>query len=178
MRIQFYLIGISTCTCESRAQKSCRFQLTFRPEGAIGKDGPSAGTALVVALVSLLTKTKVDWDIAMTGEISLLGQVLRVGGLKEKTLAAHRTGIKSESGSFTTKCELMVELVVPLGCRAEIEENVPDSVKEGIEFVYVDSVRQVLHEVFKGEEVAERWKETLPIDKEPERVLPGQTTSN
>jgi Lon-like ATP-dependent protease len=57
----------------------------IRPEGAIGKDGPSAGTALVVALVSLLTKTKVDWDIAMTGEISLLGQVLRVGGLKEKT---------------------------------------------------------------------------------------------
>jgi Lon-like ATP-dependent protease len=56
-----------------------------RPEGAIGKDGPSAGTALVVALVSLLTKTKVDWDIALTGEITLLGQVLRVGGLKEKT---------------------------------------------------------------------------------------------
>ncbi|NXD32143.1 LONM protease, partial [Spelaeornis formosus] len=112
------------------------------PEGAIGKDGPSAGTALVVALVSLLTKTKVDWDIALTGEISLLGQVLRVGGLKEKTLAAHRTGIK--------------KLIVPLGCRAEIEENVPDSVKEGIEFVYVDSVRQVLHEVFKGEEIAER----------------------
>lgn len=73
-------------------------------------------------------------------------------------LAAHRTGIK--------------KLIVPLGCRAEIEENVPDSVKEGIEFVYVDSVRQVLHEVFKGEEIAERWKETLPADKEPERVLP------
>ena len=59
--------------------------MLHRPEGAIGKDGPSAGTALVVALVSLLTKTKVDWDIALTGEISLLGQVLRVGGLKEKT---------------------------------------------------------------------------------------------
>lgn len=62
-----------------------RASLICRPEGAIGKDGPSAGTALVVALVSLLTKTKVDWDIALTGEISLLGQVLRVGGLKEKT---------------------------------------------------------------------------------------------
>lgn len=62
-----------------------QLKLKLRPEGAIGKDGPSAGTALVVALVSLLTKTKVDWDIALTGEISLLGQVLRVGGLKEKT---------------------------------------------------------------------------------------------
>ena len=56
-----------------------------RPEGATPKDGPSAGTALVVALVSLLTKTKVNMDTAMTGEISLLGQVLRVGGLKEKS---------------------------------------------------------------------------------------------
>ena len=61
---------------------------------------------------------------------------------------------------------------MPVGCRAEIEENVPDSVKEGIEFVYVDNVRQVLHEVFGGEEVAKRWKETLPVEKEPERVLP------
>jgi Lon-like ATP-dependent protease len=67
-------------------------------------------------------------------------------------------------------------LVVPLGCRAEIEENVPDSVKEGIEFVYVDSIRQVLHEVFKDEEIAKRWKETLPAEREPERILPGQST--
>lgn len=70
-----------------------------------------------------------------------------------------------------------VELVIPLGCRAEIEENVPDSVKEGIEFVYVDGIRQVLHEVFRGEPIAERWKETLPIDKEPERVLPTEVSS-
>lgn len=92
-------------------------------------------------------------------------------------LAAHRTGIKSESHAFDRKMTLMVELIVPLGCRAEIEENVPESVKEGIEFVYVDSVRQVLHEVFKGEEIAERWKETLPADSEPERILPKESSA-
>jgi len=64
-------------------------QLTpARPEGAIGKEGPSAGTAILTALVSLFTKTKVDPDVAMTGEISLLGQVLPVGGLKEKMYSA------------------------------------------------------------------------------------------
>ena len=87
-------------------------------------------------------------DAAMTGEISLVGQVLPVGGLKEKILAAHRAGIKT--------------ILAPAANRADIEENVPESVKEGIRFVYVESVSEVLHEVFKGEEVAERWKETLP----------------
>ena len=71
--------------CRSLFEGAVELTILCRPEGAIGKDGPSAGTALVVALVSLLTKTKVDWDIALTGEITLLGQVLRVGGLKEKT---------------------------------------------------------------------------------------------
>ena len=83
----------------------------------------------------------------MTGEISLVGQVLPVGGLKEKILAAHRAGIKT--------------ILAPAANRADIEENVPDSVKEGIRFVYVEDVRQVLQEVFKDEPVTERWKETL-----------------
>ena len=83
----------------------------------------------------------------MTGEISLVGQVLPVGGLKEKILAAHRAGIKT--------------ILVPAANRADIEENVPESVKEGIRFVYVEDVRQVLQEVFRDEPIAERWKETL-----------------
>ena len=62
---------------------------TCRPEGAIGKEGPSAGTAILTAFVSLFTKTKVDPDVAMTGEISLHGQVLPVGGLKEKMYVTH-----------------------------------------------------------------------------------------
>jgi Lon-like ATP-dependent protease len=85
--------------------------------------------------------------IAMTGEISLVGQVLPVGGLKEKILAAHRAGIKT--------------ILAPAANRADIEENVPESVKEGIRFVYVEDVRQVLQEVFKGEPIAERWKEAI-----------------
>jgi Lon-like ATP-dependent protease len=86
---------------------------------------------------------------AMTGEISLVGQVLPVGGLKEKILAAHRAGIKI--------------ILAPGANRADIEENVPESVKTGIRFVYVDDVREVLHEVFKGETVTERWKDMLSL---------------
>jgi ATP-dependent Lon protease len=138
------------------------------PEGSIGKEGPSAGTALLTAFVSLLTKTKVSQEIggfsirklsllvltymslAMTGEISLVGQVLPVGGLKEKILAAHRAGVK--------------KIIAPAANQADIEENVPDSVKTGIEFVYVENVRQVLHEVFNGTEIQEKWKTTLPLE--------------
>ena len=85
----------------------------------------------------------------MTGEISLVGQVLPVGGLKEKILTAHRAGVKT--------------ILAPAGNRADIEENVPESVKTGIRFVYVESVNEVLREVFRGEEVTERWKDTLPV---------------
>jgi Lon-like ATP-dependent protease len=119
------------------------------PEGSIGKEGPSAGTAILSAFVSLFTKTQINPDIAMTGEISLVGQVLPVGGLKEKILAAHRAGIKT--------------ILAPGANRADIEENVPESVKTGIRFVYVEDVREVLHEVFKGETVIERWKDTLSL---------------
>ncbi|TFY80204.1 hypothetical protein EWM64_g3812 [Hericium alpestre] len=86
---------------------------------------------------------------AMTGEISLVGQVLPVGGLKEKILAAHRAGIKT--------------IIAPAANRADIEENVPESVKTGIRFVYVEDVREVLAEVFKGEPIAERCKDTLSL---------------
>jgi Lon-like ATP-dependent protease len=83
----------------------------------------------------------------MTGEISLVGQVLPVGGLKEKILAAHRAGIKT--------------IVAPGANRADIEENVPESVKTGVRFVYVEDVREVLHEVFRGEPVIARWRDSL-----------------
>ena len=87
--------------------------------------------------------------LAMTGEISLVGQVLPVGGLKEKILAAHRAGIKT--------------IVAPNANRADIEENVPESVKTGIKFVYVENVKEVLHEAFSAEPIVERWKDTLSL---------------
>ncbi|EKM79001.1 hypothetical protein AGABI1DRAFT_75578 [Agaricus bisporus var. burnettii JB137-S8] len=116
------------------------------PEGSIGKEGPSAGTAILSAFVSLFTKTRINPDIAMTGEISLVGQVLPVGGLKEKILAAHRAGIKT--------------IIAPSANRADIEENVPESVKVGIKFVYVENVREVLEEVFEeGDGLRKVWEE-------------------
>ena len=87
----------------------------------------------------------------MTGEISLVGQVLPVGGLKEKILAAHRAGIKT--------------IVAPNANRADIEENVPESVKTGIRFVYVEDVKEVLHEVFREDGVAKNWKGSLQLDE-------------
>jgi Lon-like ATP-dependent protease len=117
------------------------------PEGSIGKEGPSAGTALLSAFVSLFTGTPISPDIAMTGEISLVGQVLPVGGLKEKILAAHRAGIKT--------------ILAPAANRADIEENVPESVKTGIRFVYVEDVKEVLVEVFSGTPLVERLRDTL-----------------
>lgn len=73
--------------------------------------------------------------------------MLAVGGLKEKILAAHRAGIKT--------------IIAPAANRADIEANVPDSVKTGIKFVYVETVKEVLEEVFRGEKAVERWKDTL-----------------
>ena len=84
----------------------------------------------------------------MTGEISLVGQVLPVGGLQEKILAAHRAGIKT--------------IIAPEANRPDIEENVPESVKTGIRFVYVEDVREVLEEVFRGEKIVDVWRERMP----------------
>lgn len=106
------------------------------PEGSIGKEGPSAGTAILVAYLSLFSNFRIRSDLAMTGEMTLAGQVLPVGGLKEKILAAHRAGIK--------------KILVPAANKPDIEHNVPDSIKEGIEIVYVEDVREVIKHAFEG----------------------------
>ncbi len=99
------------------------------PEGAQPKDGPSAGVALATALASLFTGRPVRDDVAMTGEITLRGRVLPVGGIKEKVLAARRAGITT--------------VILPRHNQAELEEEVPQEQREGLRFVYAERVDQV-----------------------------------
>ncbi len=99
------------------------------PAGAIPKDGPSAGITMLTALISLLTQKTIRKDLAMTGEITLRGQVLPVGGIKEKVLAAHRAGIKT--------------LIMPKWNEKDLED-IPEKVKKEIDFHFVDKMMDVL----------------------------------
>ena len=103
------------------------------PAGAVPKDGPSAGVAMTLALVSLVSGRSIANDVAMTGEVTLTGQVLPVGGLKEKSLAALRAGIK--------------RVIVPDRNEGEILE-IPEHEREGLEFVYVDQIAAALDAAF------------------------------
>ena len=99
------------------------------PEGATPKDGPSAGVTMTTALVSALTNIPVRHDVAMTGEITLHGKVLPIGGLREKTMAAYKAGIKT--------------VVIPAGNKSDMEE-IDSVVKDNIKFVYAEKISDVL----------------------------------
>jgi len=99
------------------------------PEGAIPKDGPSAGITMATALVSVLSDKKVRTDIAMTGEITLTGRVLPIGGLKEKSLAALKVGIKT--------------IIIPAENEKDVAE-MPDVLQEKIDFITVSELGEVL----------------------------------
>jgi ATP-dependent Lon protease len=105
------------------------------PAGAVPKDGPSAGVAIFVSLVSLLTQRTVRHDVAMTGEISLRGLVLPVGGIKEKTVAAARSGIKC--------------VILPARNRRDLED-IPASVRETLQFVWAERVEDAVAAAFDG----------------------------
>ena len=109
------------------------------PEGATPKDGPSAGITIASALVSALTKIPVRRDVAMTGEITLRGRVLPIGGLKEKALAAFRTGIRT--------------IILPLENECDIDD-IPQSIREQVKFVTVDNMNKVLLNVLSEQKMS------------------------
>lgn len=114
------------------------------PEGATPKDGPSAGLAMVTSIVSVLTQIPVRKDIAMTGEVTLRGNALAIGGLKEKLLAALRGGIKT--------------VLIPQENAKDLPE-IPDNVKEGLEIIPVSHVSEVLKHALSRQPDAIEWDE-------------------
>jgi ATP-dependent Lon protease len=125
------------------------------PEGATPKDGPSAGVAMVTSIVSVLSGIPVKRDIAMTGEITLRGRVLPIGGLKEKLLAALRGGLKT--------------VLIPQENEKDLAE-IPDNVKRGLKIIPVRIVDELLSQALTAPLTPMPWSE----DGEPETVVPAQ----
>jgi ATP-dependent Lon protease len=116
------------------------------PEGATPKDGPSAGITMATALISALSKRPVRADVAMTGEITLRGRVLPIGGLKDKTLAAHRVGIR--------------RLIAPIDNKRDFVD-VPEKIAGQMEFIWVENMDQVIAEALDFTEQAEEIDPSL-----------------
>jgi ATP-dependent Lon protease len=124
------------------------------PEGATPKDGPSAGVAMVTSIVSVLTGIAVKRDIAMTGEITLRGRVLPIGGLKEKLLAALRGGLKT--------------VLIPAENEKDLAE-IPDNVKRGLKIIPVRTVDELLAQALTAALTPIDWEE----EGEPQPVIPA-----
>jgi ATP-dependent Lon protease len=119
------------------------------PEGATPKDGPSAGVGMVTAIVSVLTGIAVRRDVAMTGEITLRGRVLPIGGLKEKLLAALRAEIKT--------------VVIPKDNMKDLAD-IPDNVKRGMNIVPAESLDEVLAQALVSKPIPIKWTEPSAAD--------------
>ena len=133
------------------------------PEGATPKDGPSAGIAMATAIVSVLTGIPVRRDVAMTGEVTLRGRVLPIGGLKEKLLAALRGGIK--------------KVLIPEENAKDLAE-IPDNVKNGLEIVPVSRMDEVLEHALVRMPEPINWDEPgRPRSRPPRRRLPPRRTA-
>jgi ATP-dependent Lon protease len=119
------------------------------PEGATPKDGPSAGVAMVTSIVSVLTGIPVKRDVAMTGEVTLRGRVLPIGGLKEKLLAALRGGIKT--------------VLIPKDNEKDLEE-IPDNVKRALTIITVAAVDEVLRHALVSQPTPVDWDEKADLE--------------
>ena len=124
------------------------------PEGATPKDGPSAGIGMVTSIVSSITQIPVRRDIAMTGEVTITGQVLPIGGLKEKLLAAHRAGIK--------------QVLIPKENEKDLTD-IPKKVKEDIKITSVEFVEEVLKIALTKELKKVEWVEVEKISSEKKK---------
>jgi ATP-dependent Lon protease len=124
------------------------------PAGAIPKDGPSAGVTMLTALASLATGRPVRSDLAMTGELTLRGKVLPIGGVKEKVLAAHRAGIKT--------------ILLPRQNERELEEDVPAELRDSLKIIFVDTAEEVLRNAL--EPAPQNGTETPPRSKDRPRA--------
>lgn len=131
------------------------------PEGATPKDGPSAGVALVTSMLSALSGRPVAQDLAMTGEITLRGKVLKIGGLKEKILAAHRARI--------------ARVVMPEENRDDLED-IPEEAKQAIQFLLVNSIDQVLEAALLSVDNAKKAGRSTPV-KRAHRRSPTRPTA-
>jgi ATP-dependent Lon protease len=118
------------------------------PDGATPKDGPSAGAAMATAIVSVLTGIPIRADIAMTGEVTLRGRVTAIGGLKEKLLAALRSGVKT--------------VLIPQENEKDLAD-IPDNVKSALEIIPVSTMDEVLAKALVRQPVAIEWTEVLPV---------------
>jgi ATP-dependent Lon protease len=130
------------------------------PEGATPKDGPSAGVGMITSIVSAITEIPVDKNIAMTGEITLRGIVLPIGGLKEKLLAAHRAGIK--------------KVLIPFDNQKDLAE-IPDVIKKNIEIICVKNVDEVLKHALTKELKRVEWVEVEQVPKKTGLAAAGST---